>query len=77
MRTTISSPNGTGTNTKSQKYGIRDHKGHFYCLNCLHLYRREDKLKKHKNVRNSKEGNKKLKHNLGEKSMKFRLLFML
>ena len=55
-----------------------NHKGDFYCLNCLHLYRTENKLKKHYNVFENydyylempKEDNKILKYNYGEKSMK-------
>ena len=27
-----------------------NHVGNFYCLNCLHSYRTENKLKKHENV---------------------------
>ena len=52
--------------------------GDFYCLNCLHSYRAENKLKKHKNVFKNHdycyiEMLKKesiLKYNHGEKSMK-------
>ena len=56
-----------------------NHVGDFYCLNCLHSYRTEDKLKKHENIcRNKyycyiempKEDNKVLKYNQGEKSVK-------
>ena len=56
-----------------------NHVGDFYCLNCLHSYRTEDKLKKHKNVcKNNdycyiemlKKANKVLKYNQGEKSLK-------
>ena len=55
------------------------HVGDFYCLNCFHSYSTEKKLKKHykvcKNhdyyfVEMPKEGNKILKYNHGEKSMK-------
>ena len=53
--------------------------GDFYCLNCFHLFRTENKLKKHKNVCENhdycyvempKEDNKILKYNHGEKFMK-------
>ena len=53
--------------------------GDFYCLNCFCSYRIENKLKKHKKVcenhdycyeEMSEEGNKILKYNHGEKSMK-------
>ena len=55
------------------------HKGDFYCLNCFHSFRTENKLKKYKNVCKNrdycyvempKEDNKMLKYNHGEKSMK-------
>ena len=55
------------------------HDGGFYCLNCFHLYSTKDKLKKHKDaceshdycyIEMSKEDNKILKSNHGEKSMK-------
>ena len=55
------------------------HDGDFYCLNCLHSYRTENKLKKHYNVCQNhdycyvempKEDNKILKYNHGEKSTK-------
>ena len=55
------------------------HDGDFYCLNCLHSYRAENKLKKHYNVCKNhdycyvempKEDNKILKYNHGEKSTK-------
>ena len=55
------------------------HKGDFYCLNCFYSYRREEKLKKHKKVCKNYDycyaempdiGNKILKYNYGEKSMK-------
>ena len=51
----------------------------FYCLNCFHSYSTENKLKKHEKVRNDddycyvempNEGNKILKYNYGEKSLK-------
>ena len=51
----------------------------FYCLNCFHSFRTENKFKKHKNVCENhdycyvempKEDNKILKYNHGEKSMK-------
>ena len=53
--------------------------GDFYCLNCFCSYRTENKLKKHKKVWENddycyvempEEGNKILKYNPGEKSMK-------
>ena len=56
------------------------HEGDFYCLNCFHSLRTENKLKKYKNmcenhdycsVEMPKEDNKMLKYNNGEKSMKF------
>ena len=55
-----------------------NHNGDFYCLNCFHSYRTENKLKKHEKVCNnhdycyvemSNEDNKILKYNHGEKSM--------
>ena len=55
-----------------------NHKKDFYCLNCFHTFRTENKLKKHKNVCKNhdycyvemhKEDNKILKYNHGEKSM--------
>ena len=55
------------------------HVGKFYCLNCFHSFRPENKLKKHYNVCKNhdycyvempKEDNKKLKYNHGEKSIK-------
>ena len=60
--------------------GITSHNnGDFYCINCLHSFRTENKLKKHKNVCGNhdysyaempKKDNKILKCNHGEKSMK-------
>ena len=60
--------------------GIKsDNNGDFYCLNCFHSFRIENKLKKNKNVcenldycyvEMSEKGNKILKYNHGEKSMK-------
>ena len=56
-----------------------NHNGEFYCLNCLHSHRTENKLKKHEKVCNNhdycfiempNEDNKILKYNHGEKSMK-------
>ena len=61
-----------------------NHRKDFYCLNCFHSFRTENKLKKHKNVCKShdycyvemhKEDNKILKYNHGEKSMK--VLFII
>ena len=55
------------------------HDGDFYCLNSFHLFRTENKLKKHKQVCENyehcyvempKENNGILKYNHGEKSMK-------
>ena len=55
------------------------HEGNFYCLNCFHSIRTENKLRKHKNicenhdycyVEMAKEDNEILKYNHGEKSMK-------
>ena len=52
-----------------------NHKGDFYCLNCFHSYRTENKLKKHYNVCKNhdycyvempEEDNKILKYNHGE-----------
>ena len=60
------------------------HVGENYCLNCLHSYRTENKLKKHYNICKNhayfyveipKEDNKILKYNHGEKSMK--VLFII
>ena len=56
-----------------------NHNGDFYCLNCFHSYRTENKLKKHEKVCNDhdycyvempNEDKKVLKYNHGEKSMK-------
>ena len=56
-----------------------NHKGAFYCLNCLHSYNTKDKLKKYENVcknhdycyvQMSKENDKLLKYNHRENSMK-------
>ena len=55
------------------------HNEGFYCLNCFHSFRTENKLKKHYNVCKNhhycyvempKEDNKILKYNHGETSMK-------
>ena len=55
------------------------HDRYFYCLNCFHSYRTENKLKKHYNVCKNhdycyvempEEDNKLSKYNHGEKSMK-------
>ena len=63
-----------------------NHNGDFYCLNCLHSYRTESKLRKHERICNDHdfcdikmpdEDNKILKYIIGEKSLKFDLLFML
>ena len=56
-----------------------NHIGDFYCLNCFHLYRTKNKLKKHERVSNDHDycyagmpdkGNKILKYIYGEKSLK-------
>ena len=56
-----------------------NHVGYFYCLNCFHSFRTENKLKNHKNVfknydycylEMTKEDNKILNYNHGEKWMK-------
>ena len=56
-----------------------NHVGDFYCLNCLHSYITEEKLKKHEkickdhdfcHVKMPNEKNKILKYNPGEKSLK-------
>ena len=56
-----------------------NHVGDFYCLNCLHSYITEGKLKKHEkickdhdfcHVKMANEKNKILKYNPGEKSLK-------
>ena len=61
-----------------------NHKVDFYCLNCLHSFRTENKLKKHEKVCKNhdycykeilKEDNKILKYNHREKSMK--ILFII
>ena len=58
---------------------VRNNVGDVYCLNCLYLFRTENKLKKHENVCKNhdccykempKENNKVSKYNNGEKSMK-------
>ena len=65
---------------------ISNHNGDFYCLNCFHLYSTKSKLKRHEIVCNDNdycyvemlnEGNKILKYNHGEKSLKAPLWFML
>ena len=56
-----------------------NYNGDFYCLNCFHSYRTENKLKKHEKVRNDHdysyvempdEFNEILKYNHGEKSVR-------
>ena len=51
--------------------------GDFYCINCVHSYRTENKLKKHENVCKNydycyaeipNEGNKIINYNHGKKS---------
>ena len=50
--------------------------GDFYCLNCLHSFRTENKLKEHENVCKNHDycyielPGKSLKYNHGEKSIK-------
>ena len=61
-----------------------NHKKKFYCLNCFHPFRTENKLKKHKKVCENhdycyveipKEDNNILKYNHGEKSLKVPFIF--
>ena len=61
-----------------------NHNGDFYCLNCLHPYWTENKLKKHVKICRDRdfcyvkmpdENNKILKYNPGEKSLK--VLFII
>ena len=56
-----------------------DHNGDFYCLNCFHSYKTENKLKKHERILKDhdycyvempNEYNKILKYNHGEESIK-------
>ena len=56
-----------------------NHDGDFYCLNCFHSYRTNNKLKKHKKackdhdyccVKMPKEDERRSKYNLGEKFIK-------
>ena len=56
-----------------------NHDGDFYCLNCFHMYRTKNKLKKHErtckdydfcHAKMPNENNKILKYNPGEKSLK-------
>ena len=56
-----------------------NHVGNFYCLNCFHSFRIENKFKTHKNVCKNhdycyvempKEDNETLKYNHGEKNLK-------
>ena len=56
-----------------------NHVGDFYSLNCFHSYSTKEKLKNHEKLRNDHEyyylempgeGNKILKYNHGEKSLK-------
>ena len=58
---------------------LSNHVGGSYCLNCFHLYRTKNKLKKHERVSNDhdycyvemrNEDNKILKYSNGEKSSK-------
>ena len=56
-----------------------NHKEHFYCLNCFHSYRTENKLEAHKKICENHDychvgmptkSNNIIKYNHGEKSMK-------
>ena len=56
-----------------------NHEGDFYCLNCFNSYTTKNKLKEHEEICNNHNscriempdwGNKILKHNPGEKSLK-------
>ena len=58
---------------------IANHHGDFYCLNCLHSFRTDNALKRHErlcdnndycHVEMPSQGNKTLKYNHGEKSLK-------
>ena len=58
---------------------ISNNNGDFYCLGCLHSFRTDNKLKKHKRLFNSHDychvdmptdDNNTLKHNPGEKSLR-------
>ena len=60
-----------------------NHYGDFYCINCLHSFRTENKLKKHKNVCKNhdccyiempKKYNKVLKYIHGQKCLKFQFI---
>ena len=62
------------------------HKEDFYCLNCFHSYRTENKLKAHKKICENHDycyiemptkNNNIIKYNHGEKSVNYRLLYML
>ena len=61
------------------------HDGDFYCLNCLHSFSTENKLKKHKNICKNHDyyyieipkEKSILRYNYAEKSMKLNLLFVL
>ena len=59
--------------------GITNHNGDFYCLNCLHSYATEEKLRKHErickdhdfcDIKMLDEDNKILKYISGEKSLR-------
>ena len=66
--------------------GIKNnHDGDFYCLNCFHSYRTKNKLDAHKKICENHDychiemptnDNNIIKYNQGEKSIKYRLLFM-
>ena len=58
---------------------ISNNNGYFYCLGCLHSFRTDNKLKKHKRLCNNHDychvdmptdDNNTLKHNPGEKSLR-------
>ena len=60
-----------------------NHKVHFYCLNCFHLYRTKNKFEEHKNICENhdycnvempNEDNKIIKCNQGEKSIKLQFI---
>ena len=62
------------------------HDGDFYCLNCFHSFRTQNKLEKHKNICENhvycyvempEKDNKILKYTYGKIYEKFHLSFML
>ena len=63
-----------------------NHRGDFYCLNCLNSYTTKNKLKKHEEISNNDDSccikmpdwaNKTIKYNPGEKSLKVPFSFFL